>query len=176
MDSAEKIDYSEHFTYCEDEEVPKLMCEFSFHFNDDDFDVNEITKRLGVTPTTVFNKGDEDGINPQTGEKLYHGYREWELATEYKTTYDASDVIDEIIEKIKHSVKEIIKLQKEYNIECSMCVVTNVEGQTQPSLFLSREHIAFLHSINAAIDFDQYWYGSDNCVKEYIPKKERNKY
>lgn len=134
--------------------TPKIMAEFSLF--GDDFDLTYVTEQLGVKPTRSYNKGDP------TRNKNKYIETVWDLSTDYEKTFDINEPLEKLINKIKGMEDKIVKIQSKFNIKCQICIVISMYADNMPSMYFSKETIAFFNSINADVAFDNYCFMPDN--------------
>ncbi len=118
------------------------------------FDPSEITRLLGLEPTTVNDAGARSGLdNPVISS--------WELSTE--TVVGDGDEVDiykltEIIFKKLEPVKDkIIEASKSYNLSPRLGIVLTLsidKGQTSPEVGFGTRVIRFLAETGAFINVD----------------------
>lgn len=122
-----------------------------YHFNPDD-----ITRLLGVEPTSVNAAGSQSGLDKPV-------ISSWELSTSTITTEDGTEEVDlykltEIILKQLEPIKEeIIAVCKSHNLSPRMGVVLTLsidKGDTCPDVGFGGRLVKFLADIGAFIDVD----------------------
>lgn len=116
------------------------------------FKPDEITKKIGITPTYVREKGEilrNGNIFPLS---------EWGIETEYIESLDINDQLSIITEQLKDKVVIINEICTLYNLKCTFVIVVNIEQEEKPAMYFDSEFIQFAASINADIGFDLYFY------------------
>ena len=122
-----------------------------YHFNPDD-----ITRLLGVEPTSVNDAGTKSGLDKPA-------ISSWELSTETVSTEDGTEEVDiykltEIILKQLEPIKEkIIEVCKSHNLSPRIGVVLTLsidKGDTCPDVGFGGRLVKFLADIGAFIDVD----------------------
>ena len=122
-----------------------------YHFNPDD-----ITRLLGVEPTSVNNAGSQSGMDKPV-------ISSWELSTGTVTAEDGTEEVDlykltEIIFKQLEPIKEkIIEVCKSHNLSPRIGVVLTLsidKGDTCPDVGFGGRLVKFLADIGAFIDVD----------------------
>jgi len=122
-----------------------------YHFNPDD-----ITRLLGVEPTSANDAGTRSGLDKPV-------ISSWELSTETVSTEDGTEEVDlykltEIILKQLEPIKEkIIEVCKSHNLSARMGVVVTLsidKGDTCPDVGFGGRLVKFLADIGAFIDVD----------------------
>ena len=132
--------------------MDKTNVKVVFSIFGDGFDPNSITDTLLITPTRIWFKGDiirGDLIRKETC---------WELATEYEESLDINDQIDQVKKLIQIQQEEIVKLIRQYNLECKLEVIINIENNEKPAIYLNKETVKFVYDLGAEIDIDLYIY------------------
>ena len=130
-----------------------------FAFKGNDFDPNEITKRIGIMPTETWRKGDKGKYNPKLE------YSGWQLTTEKGQEPLLLDtLVDEIVNKLYDSIDIINELKNELHLESVLEIVmyidTNPETST-PALGHDLKTIEFLYRTRTTTDVDIYTYNSE---------------
>ena len=122
-----------------------------YHFNPDD-----ITRLLGVEPTTFNDAGTKSGLDKPV-------ISTWELSTSTITNEDGTEEVDiykltEVIFKQLEPIKEeIIAVCKSHNLSPRIGVVLTLsidKGDTCPDVGFGGRLVKFLADIGAFIDVD----------------------
>lgn len=122
-----------------------------YHFNPDD-----ITRQLGIEPTSVDSAGARSGLDKPV-------ISSWELSTDTVTTKSGTDDVDvyklmEIILKQLEPIKEeILQVCKSHNLSPRMGVVLTLsvdKGETCPDVGFGARMVKFLAEIGAFINID----------------------
>ena len=126
----------------------------------DVLDHQELSEIVGLNPSTSWNKGDEIFHKTRSGQVLKLPVVRKEAAWEYSTGPIQTSIFDEMEEyilKIFYDKAQVIrKYVQERKLEIKIDVVVEIEGDTMPSISLSRRFISFLKELDAKIDFDMY--------------------
>lgn len=125
-----------------------------FALDGDDFDPDEVTRFLGIEPTSVSRKGNQAfGGFPKTDS--------WIISTG-NIVNDQVDVFEkstEIVYRLKHKKDLIIKAKSIFGVSPRLEVVlwfsTNEEHST-PAIGFEVETVSFLGEIGASTDIDTY--------------------
>ena len=125
-----------------------------FALDGDDFDPDEVTKFLGIQPTSVMRKGSKvDGKLPKINS--------WSVSTENVVNehIDVFEMATEIINILKPKKSLIIQAKERFNVSPRLEVVlwysVNEEHST-PAIGFEPETVSFLGEIGAFIDIDTY--------------------
>jgi len=122
-----------------------------YHFNPED-----ITRLLGVEPTSVNNAGIASGLDKPV-------ISSWELSTNTVTSEDGTEEVDiykltEIILKQLEPIKEkIIEVCKSHNLSPRICVALTLstdKGDTCPDVGFGGRLVKFMADIGAFINID----------------------
>ncbi len=122
-----------------------------YHFNPDD-----ITRLLGIEPTSVDSAGTRSGLDKPA-------ISSWELSTDTVTTENGTDEVDvykltEIILKQLEPVKEgILQVCKSHNLSPRIGVVLTLsvdKDETCPDVGFGARMVKFLAEIGAFINID----------------------
>lgn len=122
-----------------------------YHFNPDD-----ITRLLGIEPTSVNSAGAKSGLDKPV-------ISSWELSTDTVTTENGTDEVDiykqaEIILKQLEPVKkEILQVIKSHNLSPRIGVVLTLsvdKDETCPDVGFGARMVKFMAELGAFIDID----------------------
>jgi hypothetical protein len=120
-----------------------------------EFPIDEVTKRLGITPTETYKKGDllprRNSLHP-----FYRIETAWELSSGYQESYDVKEQMDQVVEPLKNQASIINQIKEDYTLECKFFIVIIIEDGDTPALYLNSKQIEFANSINAEFDIDLY--------------------
>ena len=142
----------------------KIMVNVELVLHGDDFDLQSISERLGLTPTELWKKGalvEGKKIVIENAE-IFQGYTTpitrkgtaWCLNTGYEETSLMLDPVHKLANIIGDKKEEIIKLQSEENIEVLVSFIVYVHDDSTPAPIFDKDMVTFFHSINAAVDID----------------------
>ncbi len=117
-----------------------------YHFNPDD-----ITRILGIQPTTVNAAGASSGIDKPV-------ISTWELSTDLVTeNVDVYDLTDIIIKQLEPVKEKILQVKESHNLSPRVGVVLELsvdKGETSPDVGFGARTIRFLADIGAFINVD----------------------
>jgi len=117
----------------------------------DDFSIEDVTHRLGLTPTETCQRG-EKGYSSRLRE-----YTSWSLGTGYQSSVDVNDQLQPIIAQLRGKETILDDIFDTYDDMQARFIIVIVmeEGQT-PALVFDLETIQFAHRIRAEFDIDLY--------------------
>lgn len=118
----------------------------------DYFDLGEVTRRLGLTPTRAREKREW----PQVSIELGIAANEWIFEVTEKQCYSVEIPFKKMIAILGQKTDAIQDLIREYGLEIGLGVIIQGEAVELPEMHLSEEIIAFAASIKASIGFDMY--------------------
>ena len=117
-----------------------------YHFNPDD-----ITRLLGIEPTSVDASGANSGLNNPV-------ISSWELSTETITDgLDVYDLTNELIKQVEPIKEKIIEVIKSHNLSPRIGVVLSLsvdKDEAVPDVGFGARTIRFLADIGAFINVD----------------------
>ena len=117
-----------------------------YHFNPDD-----VTRVLGIEPTTVDASGANSGLDSPA-------ISSWELSTETITDdIDVYELTNELIKQIEPAKEKILELIKSHNLSPRIGVVLVLsvdKNETAPEVGFGARTIRFLAEIGAFINVD----------------------
>ncbi len=117
-----------------------------YHFNPDD-----ITRILGIQPTTVNAAGASSGIDKPV-------ISSWELSTDLVTeNVDVYDLTDIIIKQLEPVKEKILQVKESHNLSPRVGVVLELsvdKGEISPDVGFGARTIRFLADIGAFINVE----------------------
>jgi hypothetical protein len=129
-----------------------------FVLKGDDFKPAEITARLGIEPTTTWQKGDKGQYNAELK------FSSWQLETEEgKEPLWIDQLVTEILAKLEDQAETILQLKQEFGLESVLEIVLYVdvnEDEPTPVLGHDLRTINFLYRTQTRTDVDIYRYDS----------------
>ena len=134
--------------------VPSINAIFYITSNINEFDFEEVTHRLGVTPTRVRRKADFPAqALAQTS---------WSLEVKEENASGVGAVLDKLIhdlagEALLETAKKIVRLCEDLDAETAFEIVIHMRDGESPEVRLSHEQLLFAAAIRAEIGFDLYW-------------------
>jgi hypothetical protein len=128
------------------ENLPQIRV--SFFFMGDEFNLDDVTKRMNITPTETREKKDFPIV------KFAH--TSWELDTQKESCKVVSWQFEKLIKLLKGKESIINRICEEYGINAGFVVSVFMENGDGPEMVLTKDIISFLASINAEVGFDLY--------------------
>ena len=128
------------------EKLPQIKA--IFYFVGDEFNINDVTKKMNIVPTRARNK--EDCPIKEFAHTV------WSLKTEKETCRAVSIQVEKLIKPLIGKEEIINEICSEYNIETEIIIVISMEGENKPEMVLTKEINSFVSSINAGVGFDLY--------------------
>lgn len=123
-----------------------------------DFIPAEITARLGIEPTTTWQKGDKGQYNSHLR------FSGWQLETEKgKEPLRIDQLVTEVIAKLEGRAEIILQLKQEFALESVLAIVLYIdvnEDEPTPVLGHDLRTIDFLYRTQTRTDVDSYRYDS----------------
>lgn len=116
-----------------------------------DFDPEEVTRRVGLEPTSIKRKGE-----PKTRRHSFWQISSGRVESDVIDVYEMSSAL---VTLLAPRTAEIASARRELSLEAVLEVVlwiTTDESKSTPAIGFDREVISFLHAIGAAIDVDTY--------------------
>ena len=131
-----------------------------FSATGDVFPVEAITNALRIEPTRTYKKDDvvarRDNPNLVSTKTLYRKETDWTLSTGYQESYDINNQLHVILQSLEGKTEQLKHLKKKYSLEFLFMVVIQVENNESPAIYLQKNIIDFVSSIQAEIHFDLY--------------------
>lgn len=133
-----------------------------FVLHGDDFDPDEVTQRLKLTPTKKYRKGEKGEYIPITR------HSHWSYSSEQKEgAIDIDELVLQAIEKFVGKEEEILSIKEEYNLSSTLEIVLWIdmnEETSTPYIGHDLKVIDFLHKTRTKTDVDIYRYNSNESV------------
>ncbi|PEP28199.1 hypothetical protein COL77_24900 [Bacillus wiedmannii] len=124
------------------------------------FPVEAITNALSIEPTRTYKKGDviakRDNPNLVSTKTLYRKETNWNFSTGYQESYDINNQLQVILKSLEGKTEQLKHLKKKYSLEFLFMVVMQVENNESPAMYLQKNIIDFVSSIQTEIHFDLY--------------------
>ena len=135
--------------------VPSVKAIFYITSGKNEFDLEEVGRRLGVSPTRTRRKAD---FPPQAPAQT-----SWSLEVKEENAPSVGAVLDELIHRLAgedplETAKKIVRLCKELDAEASLEIVIHMRDGDSPEVRLSSAQLLFAAAIGAEIGFDLYCY------------------
>lgn len=128
------------------ERLPKIQV--SFFFTGDEFDIDYVTKKMNITPSSTSEKKDFP-------VKAF-AHTEWVLETQKESSRVVSWQFEKLIKLLEGKESLINQLCIDYGMEAGFVVCVFMELGDAPEIVLTRDIISFAASINAEVGFDFY--------------------
>lgn len=137
--------------------MPLITVEFCII--SDSINPESITKLLGILPTRTRRKNEWPRPSIEAGMAC----NQWEIQTEQESSKSVDGMCKKIIDKLRGREEHIQSLWNDYNVEIHFEVVIHMKSTETPVIYLEKESIKFLVSINTDIGFDVYAYEGNEC-------------
>lgn len=119
---------------------------------DNDFDVNEITKKIGINPTEC-KKRCETKVSPLTNKQI-EGY--WTLKSRVLNEWDIKVVLDDLVSSFADKLSEIKGICDTNGGEVVFDIVPSFSPDNTPAIYFDRDFLDVVHYLNATIQIDMY--------------------
>ena len=130
---------------------PEIYVEFSLVF-DNDFDVQEVTRITGITPTESKNRC-KNRYSPLTNKPI-EGF--WTINSDTYVGFDAEKAINDITERIVPQITKFANICNEHKGEAVFCIVASFEKETKPAIYFERPFLDVVNALHATIQTDMY--------------------
>ena len=136
-------------------EMPVIQTTFSISASGGELDLEEVSRRLGVSPTRTRRKAD---FPPQAPAQT-----SWSLEVKEENAFSVGAVLDKLIRRLAgdyplEASKKIVRLCEEFDAEASLEIVIHMRNGDSPEVRLFSAQLLFAAAIGAEIDFDLYCY------------------
>lgn len=116
----------------------------------DDFDPEDISKELNLTPKYTWHKGDRR----ENSILLYDDFG-WSINTEEENIIEIEPQINEIIEIIEPKTDTIIQLMEKYGLSAELsCSVFHDHEDERPVLYIKKDLMKKISRLNCDLDID----------------------
>ncbi|MET3728202.1 hypothetical protein ABID52_001783 [Fictibacillus halophilus] len=116
----------------------------------DEFPINEVTRRLKITPTESYKKGDIISAN----SSLCRKETSWDYGTDYQYSLDVNEQLQQVRDQFRDKASIINQLQAEFGLVSKIYIVIRMENGQAPALYLEKDIITFASNIGAEIEVD----------------------
>jgi hypothetical protein len=118
-----------------------------------ELDPEEVTKKVGITPTKTFLKGDR--IHSK-GSRA-HPVSGWQLRSKLDQSSDLEDHIQSVLDQLKVSWQPLLELCSQYDTAIN-CVMYHYTSDSDPGsgIHFDQAVLDQIHQLNAELDFDLY--------------------
>ena len=124
----------------------------------DDFDTDEVTSKIGISPTVSWRKGDKGKYKPILE------FANWELATvKGQDCIQIDKLVDEIVSKLFDKIEIINDLKRQFQLDSVLEIVLYIdtnEDNSTPALGHDLKTIEFLYRTQTKTDVDIYRFNS----------------
>ncbi|WP_391122491.1 DUF4279 domain-containing protein [Psychrobacillus sp. L3] len=134
-------------------EKTRVQAYFSLS-NDDDFPLDEVTKRLNIQPSRTTKVGEPLPLN----SARHYFSTTWQYGLGYKETLDVDEVLMPVIDKLESKVIDILLLKKDYNLVAKFYIVIEINNGRTPGLAIYTRASKLATEIDAVFDIDLYAY------------------
>ena len=136
----------------ESERLPKVI--FIFRFHGEDYEPDEITRRLGIEPTKMWRTGDPRGI-PERGVKWPRPG--WWLELESQETLSIDGLLAELRQRVDVAGATVRQMCEDLHLEADItCVVYQPMDSSTPILDFPPDFMAWAVSMGASVNIDLY--------------------
>lgn len=122
----------------------------SFFFSGDEFDIDDITKKMNITPATTRKKKDFPISE--------FAHTEWVLDTKKENCKAVSLQFEKLLNLLEGKEIIINQICNDYNIATGFLIDIWMKNGDKPEMVLTKEIVSFLASINAEVGIDLYIY------------------
>jgi hypothetical protein len=119
-----------------------------------DFDPAEISKRVGVTPTECWLKGD---VNPRTQHE--RKFSRWSLYSRLERNASLEDHIADVLQQLGENKSEFVEVSSKHG---GVMQLVAYFKSGYPGLDFERELVKSLAAFSLSVDFDFYYLYSDS--------------
>jgi hypothetical protein len=129
--------------------IKVIFCLFA-----DEFDIDDVTRKLGIIPTDTRTRDSFPSQSIAAGVAK----TEWCLEIKEENCIAVAILFEKMLEILREKETLINEICDDYNLESSFVVVIHMQDGDSPEVVLPREVISFAAAISAEIGFDLYCY------------------
>ena len=112
-------------------------------------ELEKLTQSVGIQPTSSWKTGDP--IPRTFGKRKTDG---WSISTSYVETFDAAEVLDQLLQKLMPTKEKLLKFCAKNKVETELSLaILALEGDV-PSINLDPNCLASLNSLHCSLDVD----------------------
>jgi hypothetical protein len=119
---------------------------------DNDFDVNEISKILGIEPTECKCRW-ETRKSPLTNKQI-EGF--WTIKSKEMDEWDIKVILNDLLSLFSHKITEIKEICEKNDGTVLFDIVPSFSHDLTPALYFDREFLDIVHFLNATVQIDMY--------------------
>lgn len=128
-----------------------VMAYFSIY--GDKIDTDDITLRLGISPTETKTKG-----SIPEGKKRPSIETSSKICTKEEISLDLNDQLYHLINLIGERKKSLCDIKSSLGVNFVFSFIVKIENGEKPTMHFSSDSLMFISSIGAEIDIDLYIY------------------
>ena len=122
-----------------------------------DFDPDDISARLGLTPEKTWKIGD------LRGDGTIHDCAHWEIGKCAAYDWDTANQMRKTIAPLQDKISLLNRIRQEYDVSFYLEIVPTVYADdVAPTLAPTLDIIDFCHATRTEIDIDMYICGSED--------------
>ena len=125
---------------------PKIKISFFFYGNE--FNINDVTKKMNIIPTETRSKED------CPIEELVHTV--WVLETKKESCRAVSVQFEKIMNLLDNKEEIIKEICKDYKIETGFLISIFMKNGDNPEVVFTKENMSFIASLNAEARIELY--------------------
>ncbi|WP_392562464.1 DUF4279 domain-containing protein [Orbus sturtevantii] len=133
--------------------MDKTTVSVSFSIYGDDFDLNNVIKRMKIKPTETRVKG----IVPE-GRQRESIQTCWTISTKEEFSFDINQQLDSIITLLQPEKNALLKIRDDFQVKFVFTVLIKIENNYKPAIYFETKTLDFINGISAEIDIDYYIY------------------
>jgi hypothetical protein len=125
------------------------MVEFSISKEGELFNLDYISRELGIMPTSTWCIG-------EFGTYAVHRDTAWNLGTGYKKSHDFNEQLMTIFEQLQSKADKLVELKKQFDLFYMFDIVVNIMDGISPVFYVNAPIISFASKIGAIFSVDLY--------------------
>ena len=133
--------------------IDKTSVNIELIISGDYFEIDCVSKIIGLNPTAQWKKGDPVGKKP-----IRRSHTCWTYAIGNRETLDITTQWEAFLSEFKDKSESIRQVGALYQTEILILVTIFMYDEISPYMTLSNDVMEFANSIGARVDFDLYFY------------------
>ncbi|WP_221090254.1 DUF4279 domain-containing protein [Deinococcus aquaedulcis] len=123
-----------------------------------DFDPDEFTVRVGLTPTRTWRRGERSAVDARFAGRTVPVCDHWAFGLPEQPAFYLEPLVEEVLAETAGQLKVLGQAVTDLGLNLELVVVAKWDPATtsSPSLHLNGQQMALLGAIGAALDIDLY--------------------
>nr|WP_232337865.1 DUF4279 domain-containing protein [Deinococcus arboris] len=123
-----------------------------------DFDPDDFTARVGLSPSQTWRRGERSARDPQLAGRTVPVCDHWAFGLTERPEFDLELLVDELLTLAEKGLSALGQAVADLGLNLEVTVVVKWDPATtaSPALHLRGRHLALLGSLGAEVDIDLF--------------------